>query len=408
MSASPSPDSTPAARSVAIDALRGFDMIWILGAGTFVQEFVRLWPNALTALVDRQLDHVQWEGVHAYDLIYPLFIFLAGVSIVLSLDKARRTEPRRVLVTRILRRGLTLYVLNFFFNGGFWAPWPNMRVASGVLALIAAAYVIAALVYVFLADRLKLIVTVTAALLLGYWALLALAPFPDFRLDRPTVRALAEQAGSTEPAAIAALVPARTSGVYEEGRNFSNYVDYRLLPGRLHNGYYESEGLLSPIPGAAICLLGVLAARWLTLSSLTVSRRMGGLLLGGAVAIALGLLWSLEFPLVKKLWSSSFCLVAAGWSTLLLAVFHLVVDVWGWRRWCVPFVWIGMNPITLYLLSSLVSFPKIAERLAGGDIKAQLDHLRPGAGAAAGSLAAFLVVLLLARFLYQRRIFLRV
>jgi predicted acyltransferase len=416
MPASTSPDFTPVAvptgaaagRIVAVDALRGFNMIWILRADLFVVSLAGLFPNPATGWVSRQLDHVRWEGLHLYDLIYPLFIFLVGVSIVFSLDKVRHEEARRVLVGRILRRGLLLYALNFIFNGGFSAPWPQMRLASGVLALIAAAYVIAALVYLFFGDRLKIIAGIAAGLLLGYWALLGLAPFPDFHLDRDTVEALAVRAGSHDRAAISAQVSARVSGVYDEGRNFSNYVDFRLMPGRLHNGYYESEGLLSPFPAAAVCLLGILAGRLLQAGQVAPRRKVLILALGGAAAIGLGLLWSIEFPLVKKLWSSSFCLVAAGSSSLLLAVFYLVVDIEGWRRWCVPLVWVGMNPITLYLLSQLVSFPKIAERLAGGDVKEFLDRIAPGAGAAGVALVSFLLVLALAGFLYRRKIFLRV
>jgi predicted acyltransferase len=383
-------------------------MIWILRADLFVISLAGLFKNPASAWVSRQLDHVQWGGLHLYDLIYPLFIFLVGVSIVFSLDKVRRTEPRHVLAGRILRRGLLLYVLNFIFNGGFSASWPQMRVASGVLALIAAAYVIAALVYLFFADRLKVIAGIVAALLLGYWALLGFTPFPDFRLDRETVEALAVRAGSHDRAAIAAQVPVRVSGVYEEGRNFSNYVDFRFLPGRLHNGYYESEGLLSPIPAAAVCLLGILAGRLLQAPQVAPRRKVLILALAGAAAIGAGLVWNVEFPIVKKLWSSSFCLVAAGSSSLLLALFYLAIDVQGWRRWCVPLVWVGMNPITLYLLSQLVSFPRIAERLAGGDVKDLLDRIAPGAGAAGVALVSFLLMLALAGFLYRRKIFLRV
>jgi predicted acyltransferase len=395
-------------RIASIDALRGFDLCWIVGAGTLVQSLAHVFPDEFTAWVDRQLEHVRWEGFHFYDLIYPLFIFLVGTSIVFSLDKARNQAPKRVLVARILRRGLGLYFLNFIFNGGFSARWPQMRVTSGVLALIAAAYVIAALLYLFLAHRLKIMAVITAGLLLGYWALLALTPFPDFHLDRKTVAELAATAGSSSPAAIARLVPARISGVYEEGHNFSNYVDFRFIPGRMLNGYYESQGLLSPITAAAVCLMGVFAARLLLLPSVDPTRKALILAACGASAVALGALWGLEFPIVKKLWSSSFCLVAAGCSCLLLAAFYFVVDVWERRSWCQPFIWIGTNSILLYLLSALVDFPRIAVRLVGGDVGDFLDRHLPGSSAVAVALVALLIVMLLARFLYQRRIFLRV
>jgi predicted acyltransferase len=398
----------PGGRLTSVDALRGFDMAWIVGAGPFVQSFLGIDRNPVTEFLHEQLEHVRWGGFHFYDLIYPLFVFLVGVSIVFSLDRAREKESRGTLVLRILRRGLIIYLLNFIFNGGFAIHWPHMRVASGVLALIAASYVIAGLLYVFFADRLRVLAGITAALLLGYWALLGLTPFPDFHLDKTTVEALAVKAGSHSPAAIAAVVPERVSGVYEEGRNLSNYLDFRFLPGRLLNGYYESQGLLSPITGATVCLLGIFAGRLLKQPSIAPRRKVVLLAVGGVAAIGVGLLWSLEFPIVKKLWSSTFCLVAGGCSALLLSLFYLIVDVWEWRGWCQPFVWIGMNPITLYLLSSLVSFPKIAERLVGGDVHDYLERHVTGTGAALGAFTSFLLVVLLARFLHHRKIFIRV
>jgi predicted acyltransferase len=331
-----------------------------------------------------------------------------GVSIVFSLDKLRATESKRVMVGRILRRGVTLYCLNFIFNGGFAMRWPHMRVASGVLALIAASYVIAALIYCFFGTRLKVLAGITAGLLLGYWALLALTPFPDFRLDAKTVDALAAQAGSHSPAKIAALVPQRVAGVYEEGRNLSNYVDFRVIPGRMLNRYFESQGVLSPLSASAVCLMGIFAARLLTFEAIDPLKRARWMALAGCAAIGVGLIWGLEFPIVKKLWSSSYCLVAAGYSAIMLAGFYLVVDIWGFRRWCQPFIWIGSNAIVLYVLSAVVGYRRLAEYLAGGDVMDFLNGVWPELGTATVSLVALLIVIFLARSLYRRDIFLRV
>jgi predicted acyltransferase len=405
-----SPVVVPARRGriVSVDALRGFDLFWIMGAAPFVQALARMHKNAFTTAVDQQFEHVPWEGFHFYDLIYPLFIFLVGVSIVFSLDKLRATESKRVMVGRILRRGLTLYFLNFIFNGGFAVRWPHMRVASGVLALIAASYVIAALIYCFFGPRFKVLAGITAGLLIGYWALLALTPFPDFRLDAKTVDALAAQAGSHSPAKIAAMVPQRVAGVYEEGRNLSNYVDFRVIPGRMLNRYFESQGVLSPLSASAVCLMGIFAARLLKFEAFDPLKRARWLALAGGAALGVGLIWGLEFPIVKKLWSSSYCLVAAGYSAIMLAGFYLVVDIWGFRRWCQPFIWIGSNAIVLYVLSAVVGYRRLAEYLAGGDVMEFLNGLWPELGTATVCLVALLIVISLARFLYRRDIFLRV
>ena len=129
----------------------------------------------------------------------------------------------------------------------------------------------------------------------------------------------------------------------------------------------------------------------------------------GIAALALGWLWQLQFPVVKKIWTSSFVLVAGGWSLLLLAAFYYVVDVRQWRAWCAPFIWIGMNPITLYLVERVLPMNSVAQRLAGGSIKAFFDvHVAVGAGDVVLSGLTVTLVVLLARFLFQRKIFLRV
>lgn len=398
----------PEQRLASLDALRGFDMLWIVGGAAVVHALHGLGDNSVTRWLDGQFEHVQWEGFHFYDLIYPLFLFLIGISIVLSLDKALALGNRRSALFRILRRSLALYLLNFVYNGGFSNRWPDMRVVSGVLAMIAASYLLGALLYLYFGRNLKALATITAALLLGNWAILGMIPFPDFKLEGKTVAALATQAGSRDPAAISALVPQRTHGTYEEAHNLSNYLDYRYIPGKKVAGFYENQGLLSPLTSVTLCLAGIFAARLLLAPRPSPHRKVAWLACGGLGALLLGVLWGLELPIVKKLWTASFCLVTAGCSALLLALFYLVVDVWKMQRWCRPLVWIGVNPITIYLLYELVGFSKIAERLVGGDVKAWLEHLAKGLGGLAVAAVSLSLVLLLMRFLHQRRIFIRV
>lgn len=393
---------------MSVDALRGFDMFWIIGAATLVRAFGELGDNRATRFLSTQLEHAQWEGLRFYDTIYPLFLFLIGVSIVFSLDRSTDGGDRGPVVRRILRRGLVLYVLNFLYNGGFASTWPDMRIVSGVLAMIAASYVLAALIYCYFGRHLKILAAITAGLLLANWAILGLVPFPDFRLEASVVDALAKQAGSSNPAAVSAVVTQRVAGTYEEAHNVSNYLDYRFIPGKMPNRYYENQGLLSPLSAVTLCLGGIFAGRLLKNSRIVPRRKVLWLLVGGVGAIAVGCLWGLELPIVKKLWTSSFCLVTGGYSALLLGAFYLVVDVWEFQRWCRPFVWIGANPITIYLIVEVVNFQRIAERLVGGDIRNGFNRLAHGLGGLVVALVSLSLVLLLLRFLYQRKIFLRV
>src|SRR5579884_752229 len=131
----------------SIDALRGFDMFWIIGATTLVQALEHMSDNSLTRLLVTQLKHVRWEGLHAYDLIFPLFLFLVGVSIVLSLDKNLAQVGKRQVLFRILRRSVLLYLLGIFYYGGVSHPWPDIQL-GGVLQRIALCYFAAALLYI--------------------------------------------------------------------------------------------------------------------------------------------------------------------------------------------------------------------------------------------------------------------
>jgi predicted acyltransferase len=142
----------------------------------------------------------------------------------------------------------------------------------------------------------------------------------------------------------------------------------------------------------------LLAGKWIT-SGAAAPRKVLGLIVAGVVMLALGWCWHPFFPIIKKLWSSSFVLVAGGWSALLLGIFYWIVDVRGWKRWTTLFVWVGANPITLYVLSGLSLFRTISERLVG----------HPGKEWAwFASCVSFALMLMLARWLSKRGLFIKV
>ena len=382
-------------------------MFWIVGADATVGALAQMNENPLTVFLTTQLTHVEWEGFRFYDLIFPLFLLIVGVSIVFSLDKALESGGRATVLSRVFRRGLLLFALGVFYYGGISKSWPNVALA-GVLHRIAACYVFAALIYTFVRGA-RGIAIVSAALLIGYWALLTFVPIPDLRLDKPSVDAAAAAAGSDSPFTIAAAAKGQVRGLYEEGRNLTNFIDFLFLRGRKPQTYYINEGLLSTLPAIALTLFGILAGLLLKNRDILPDRKIGWLLGAGAVGIAVGLVWSLQFPLIKRIWSSSFILVAGGLSAWMLALFYYVIDVRHWRRWSEPFVWIGCNALVLYLAAEVVPFQQIAAYLVGGDIAAFFDRrVAEGFGAVVIAAGSLLLVVLLARFLYRREIFIRV
>lgn len=370
-------------RIASLDALRGFNFVWILGADGMMWALDQMLSDTgpvisgIGHLLGSQLTHVAWEGFRFYDLIFPLFIFITGVTTVFSLTRLVERDGLSGAHLRVLRRALLLYVLGLIYYGGISAHWTDIRFV-GVLQRIAVCYLVASLL--FLNFNLRGLLVVCAALLVGYWALMTFVPVPGIG------------AGSFAPDA-----------------NLANWIDAHYLPGRLWDKTRDPEGLLSTLPAIATCLLGVLAGLLLKNERLAPQQKTLWLIAAGITSLAAGYLWGLQFPVIKAIWTSSFVLVAGGWSFLLLAVWYQVIDVWGYRRWATIFVWIGANAITLYFLSNLMNLERLAVRFVGGDVGVLLDRLvAPGTGRFVSHALALAFAIALAGFLYRRKIFLRV
>src|SRR5436190_3188072 len=133
--AAPAETPAPTRRLMSVDALRGFDMFWIIGADSLIYALHQMNANPVTNALNYELDHADWKGFHFYDLIFPLFVFLVGVSIVFSLGKTIRTAGRGGALKRIARRTLLLYLVGVFCYGGVAGGWPDIRLV-GVLQRI--------------------------------------------------------------------------------------------------------------------------------------------------------------------------------------------------------------------------------------------------------------------------------
>lgn len=395
-------------RLLALDALRGFDMFWILGGDALARALDRMEKTPVTETLATQLSHVEWQGFRFYDLIFPLFVFMAGVSTVYSLSKAYEEGGRGRAVRRVLLRTFLLFLCGIFYSGGMSNLWPGIRLL-GVLQRIAIGYGGAALIFLAIGPRKPgRIAAVTIAILAGYWALLTYVPFPDVRLNKESLAPLIEKAGTEDPKTVLSLVEGKTRGHFEPGYNLTNYIDYRYLPGKKYDTYYDPEGILSMIPAIATALLGILAGTLLRESEMKPILKALALLALGAALAAAGFQWDATFPIVKKLWTSSFVLVAGGCSMMLLGLFYLIIEVIGLRFWAWPFVWIGTNAITLYLLSNLMGYNRIAARFVGGDVSAWLnENVATGVGGLVQALFSLGIVFVIARFFYKNKIFLR-
>jgi predicted acyltransferase len=355
-------------RLASIDALRGFDMFWIIGGGTIFASLVKVYSHPVTQTIERQLEHVEWEGFRFEDLIYPLFLFIMGVVMPFSLSRRiERGQNRSVLYLHVLKRSVVIILLGLVMNGLLRFDWAQMR-WPGVLQRIGLCYFFAAIIVMNTKWRAQAIIA--AAILILYWPAMMLIPVPEYGAGDLTM------AGC-----------------------LSSYIDQQLIPGKLYYGYGDNEGLISTLPAICTVLLGSLAGHWLRTEQ-SGNRKAVGLVVAGVASILLGYLWGQVFPMIKIIWTSSFALFAAGWSLLLLALFYWIIDVKGYRKWAFFFAVIGMNPITIYFSQRFVDFDKIAEFFLTG----VADH--------AGMLAPLVLPLgvlaakwLFLRFLHRHRLF---
>jgi predicted acyltransferase len=395
----------PSVRLASLDALRGFDMMWILGGDSLAYALNKTGSVGITRLIGEQLEHVEWAGFHFYDLIFPLFVFIVGVSLVFSLDRIIQQHGRAEALRRIFKRSILLFAVALFYSGGFTTLWPDIRLL-GVLNRIALCYFFASLIY--WSVPMRGMVAICSGLLFGYWALMSFVPFPDTRPVNATGELVSQQMTATNVAQLNFASTNRLREVFEPGLNLANYVDSKYLPGKKWDKTWDPEGLLSTLPAIATCLLGVFAGLFLKNSRCSDRGKVAWLIGAGAMAVIAGFAWSAQFPVVKKIWTSSFVLVAGGYSAILLGGFYYVIDVLKFQTWCQPFIWIGMNPITLYLTENIVSFRRVATRFLGGDVKAFFDSaITPGFGDLMLSLGEIGLAILLAWWLYRRKIFLR-
>ena len=360
-------------RLSSLDALRGFDMFWIMGGESL---FIAL--GAATGLPwlqwwAEQMEHVPWHGFHFYDMIFPLFLFIAGISFPFSL--AKRGNDRKALYRHIIQRGLVLVLLGIIYNNGIRFNFSEMRYAS-VLGRIGLAWMFASLIYMNAGKKYRIVWAV--ALLLIYWGLLAFFPARDLGVYDP----------------------------YSMQGSLTGYIDRLLCPGRLYLGIHDPEGILSTMPAISTALLGMLTGSFVKSELWQDKRWMKALAMiaAGVVLLVIGKMWDTVFPINKNLWTSSFVCWVGGISILLFAFFYLVIDVWGFKSWAFPFVVIGMNSITIYMAQQMIQFGHTADFLFGGFTQMASEAWKP----VVSNLAYVLTCWIFLYILYRKKIFVKV
>jgi predicted acyltransferase len=306
---------TQSHRLVSLDAMRGAAI-----AAMILVNSPGRWSLAFA-----QLKHAPWPGWTFADCIFPAFLFIMGVAIVLSpARQARSSQGSRKVIPRILRRSFLLFALGLMLNGFPSYDLTTLRI-PGVLQRIAVCYLAAA--FIALYTRPVTQAGLLAAILVGTNLLLAWIPVPG-----------------AEPGSLP-LTPENS---------IVSYIDGLLLQGHLWYNYrpYDPEGILSTIPAIGSTLVGVLTGHWLG-GRRSIMEKAAGMLAAGILMLLSGVVWSLWLPINKGIWTSSYAVFMAGMSLVCLSVCCWLMEGKNWRRPFAPLQIFGMNAVTAYLFSEI-------------------------------------------------------
>ena len=377
-------------RLESLDVLRGFDMFFIFlpdPAPCVVLVFLAMMGLGDTAFA-AQFDHVAGIGLHFYDCIFPLFLFITGVTWPFSCAAQRERGASTARISlKILRRALLLVLLGAMVQtkidgaqeyGILQFDWERFRVWS-VIGRIGIAWGVSAFLYLLFGRKAR--IGIAVAILLGMWALMRFAVAPDAPagIDNPLVQ-----------------------GVQW---SWAGWFDSHYLTTR-----HCREGGVATIAMVATAMFGVFAGEILRDTGRSPLSRTWRLVAFAAVLAAAGLFaafccggWSL--PIHKGLWTSSFALVSGGISAALLALFYWIIDVRGWRRWGFFFKVIGMNAITIYVLvRTILPYEYEKAYFFGGISKC----LSPEVAEFVSQVGLIALGWLFLLYLYRRKLFLRV
>ncbi len=324
-------------RLMSLDALRGFDMLFIMGFAGLVASLCQLWPNPVTDAIAETMGHVEWDGLAHHDTIFPLFLFIAGVSFPFSYAKqVSMGMSTKAILWKISKRCLILIGLGLVYNGIFNLEFSNFRYAS-VLGRIGIAWAISAVLYIFCNTKTRGIIA--AGILIAYSLLICLVIAPD--------------------------APEGATALSKDG-NLVGYIDRLLLPGRMYYGNFDPEGIFSTVPAVVTAMLGVFTGEFLRRKDLSGNKKAAGMAIAAVLLTIIGIIWSFFMPINKMLWSSSFVCVVGGYSLAMLALFYYIIDVRGWKKWATFFTVIGLNSITIYMAQRLISFGRISDFFLSG------------------------------------------
>ena len=367
------PTNLSSERVISVDALRGFDMFWIMGGDMLFQGLDNVFHNKITAFLKIQTDHVEWLGFHFYDIIMPLFLFLVGISLVFSTRKRiSKGASDKSLWMHTIKRIFILWILGMAVQGNLLTYDINqIRLYSNTLQAIAVGYLVSTIFVLYLPVLYQLFATL--GLLLSYWAILVLIP-----------------------------VGGNALGTFTMSSNAALSFDHWVL-GSFHDGL-QYTWILTSLGISATVMLGVFCG-YLLQSNEDQTKKLRNFVLLGAGLIVIALIWDQWHPIIKKVWTGSFTLFAGGISILMLAFFYLIIDILKIQVGTKWLIILGSNAIFGYVAWHLLEpgFVTIAAVF--------IDGLKPAINDWYQTLSyfgGFMVIFLLMRYMYYNKTFIKV
>ncbi len=360
-------------RLASLDTLRGFDMMFITGIASLIIAICYLFPDGADFWLVTQMRHASWDGFRHHDTIFPLFLFIAGISFPFSYaNQLEKGTSRGRIYRKIISRGVILFLLGLVYSGLFRLHWDTIRLFS-VLGRIGLAWMFAALLFINFKSRTRAIIAV--AILLGYWWLSTITA-PDSLNPDPLSR---------------------------EGC-LVGYIDRTLFPGHLLSKNFDPEGLLSTLPAIVTAMLGMFTGEFVRRDEPSGNKKTVYMLIAATIMLVICMVWQNWLPVNKKLWSSTFVLAAGSYSLYMFAIFYWIIDVKGWNKWIFPFRVIGMNSIAIYLIPGIVGIGYARDFFFKGII----ERCPEDVGLVVSNASYFLIAWLICLFLYKQKIFLKV
>jgi len=268
------------------------------------------------------LEHAAWNGITPTDFVFPSFIFIVGVSVVLSLSgQLQKGIAKKTILIKVCRRAIILYLIGLFLS---ILPTFNLSLLrfTGVLHRISVVYICCSLLYLFTSRTFQ--IRLAIFILIAYFLLLSFVPVPGYGF-----------------------------AILEPGKNLAAWVDSFLLPGKMYHGTWDPEGVMSSFPAVVTGIGGMLTGYFL-LSKKTAERKIICLFFAGFISFAIANGWHWFFPINKNLWTSSFVLYMAGLDCMILASLYFVVDMLGVKKWATFAKVFGSNAIAAYFISEFI------------------------------------------------------